>query len=181
MTERDSDVPLASSRRALGLQRALRKPAWTIVVLGIVALMIEVCQQWPEFYFPGHAVGEFVRNLAYALIGAVVFNWILIELPAQRRRRLAYSRHHQGLQFLVQMGPFMLAWYRAGAKLVGVAERSPDAWNRLSIEKCARSIYEKSPASFGPERRQLLSVNISAIQLTLDGMEAATFSIPMWR
>jgi hypothetical protein len=141
----------------------------------VVALTIEVCQQWPEFFFPGHAIGEFVRNLAYALIGAVLFNWILIEIPTQRRRRLAYPRHQLALQFLVQSGPLMLAWYRGAAQLTASAEPKPDAWDRPSIEKCVRSIFEKNPANFGQERRQLLAVHVNAVQTSLDGMEAASY------
>ncbi|MDQ0077912.1 hypothetical protein [Arthrobacter oryzae] len=172
MTGRPSELPLASNKKALWLQRALLRPVWTIVVLGVIALTIEVCQQWPEFFFPGHAIGEVVRNLAYALIGAVLFNWILIEIPAQRRRRLAYVRHRLALQFLVQSGPLMLAWYRGAAQLLGATERSLDAWDRSSIEKYVRSIYEKTP-TVAQERRQLLGVAISGIQLSLDGLEAA--------
>ncbi|MGY2744151.1 hypothetical protein [Arthrobacter sp. UYCu723] len=138
----------------------------------MIALTIEVCRQWPEIFFPGHAIGEFVRNLAYALSGAVLFNWILIEIPAQRRRRLAYPRHQLALQFLVQSGPLMLAWYRGAAQLLGVEERSLDAWDRASIEKCVRSIYEKTPV-VAQERRQLLGVAINGIQVSLDGLEAA--------
>ena len=151
------------------------RPVWTIVVLGVIALTIGVCQQWPEFFFPGHAIGEVVRNLAYTLIGAVLFNWILIEIPAQRRRRLAYPRHQLALQFLVQSGPLMLAWYRGAAQLLGAVERSPDAWDRPSLEKCVRSIFEKNPANFGQERRQLLAMQINAIQMSLDGIEAASY------
>lgn len=170
-----SKTSLAFDKGTTWLQGALLRPVWTIAVLGSIALTIEVCQAWPEFFFPGHAIGEFIRNLAYALIGAVIFNWILIEIPAQRRRRLAYARHQQAFQLLVQMGPFMLAWYRGAAQITEAAERSPDAWDRSSIETCVRSIFEKNPANFGQDRRQLLTVQINAIQVALDGLEAASY------
>lgn len=175
MTDRPSQKPIAPGKRGLWLQRALLKPIWTIVALGVVALTIEVCQQWPEFFFPGHAIGEFVRNLAYALIGAVLFNWILIEIPAQRRRRVAYPRHQLAFQLLVQSGPLMLAWYRGAATQLGVGGPSLDAWNRASLENFVRSIYEKNPANFGHQRRQLLGNMVRGIQISLDGMEAASY------
>ncbi|MDO5878089.1 MULTISPECIES: hypothetical protein [Paenarthrobacter] len=161
------------SKQALWLQRALLRPVWTIIALGVIAFTIEVCQQWPEFFFPGHAIGEVVRNLAYALIGAVLFNWILIEIPAQRRRRIAYPRHRLAFQLLVQSGAHMLAYYRGAAHLLDAETRTLDAWNRETIEACVYSIYEKVPAIVD-ERRQLLAVHIMGLQAALDGLEAAT-------
>lgn len=140
-----------------------------------MALAIELCQYWPEFFFGGHAVGEFIRNLAYALVGAVLFNWILIEIPSQRRRRLAYARHQLGFQILVSMGPAMLAWYRGAAEIRGAAERNPDAWDRSNLEACVRSIFEQAPVNFGEERRRGLATQIMSVQVTLDGMEAASY------
>ncbi|AMB41647.1 MULTISPECIES: hypothetical protein [Paenarthrobacter] len=48
------------------LQCAFFQLIWTILVLSCVALTIEVRQQWPEFFVPGHAIGEFIQNLAHA-------------------------------------------------------------------------------------------------------------------
>lgn len=174
MTERSPRVQ-QPIKKASWLQRALQRPVWTMVVLGAVAFVIEVCQQWPELFFSGHAIGEIIRNLAYALIGAVLFNWILIEIPGERRKRSVYSRNLLGLQFLAQMGPFMLAWYRGGARLTGAADQDPSAWDRSSIERCARSIYEKNVENFGPERRQFLAVTVDSIQLALDGVDGASY------
>ncbi|MFJ2620096.1 hypothetical protein [Glutamicibacter sp. NPDC087344] len=174
MTANTFPALLAASKNGLWLHRALARPGRTIVVLGAVALTIEVCQQWPEFFFSGHAIGEFIRNLAYALVGAVLFNWILIEIPAQRRRLLAYPRHQLALQFLVQSGPHTLAYYRGVANLLKAEVSTLDAWDRSSIEKCVRSIYEKAPAII-QERRQLLAVQINALQVILDGLEPATY------
>lgn len=170
-----SQASTSFGKTALWLQKALLRPVWTIAGLGVIALAIEVCQYWPEFFLGGHAIGEFIRNLAYALIGAVLFNWVLIEIPSQRRRRLAYARHQLGFQLLVLMGPSMVAWYRGAAEITGAAERSPDAWDRSNLEACVRSIFEKAPTVFGEERRRLLAVQVSGVQLTLDGMEAASY------
>ena len=164
-----------SSGTAQWLQRALLRPVWTLIVLAAVALTIEVCQQWPEFFFPGHAIGEFVRNLAYALIGAVLFNWILIEIPAQRRRRSAYLRNLQALKFLVQAGPLTLAWFRGAGKRLGLAEYEPDGWDQPSVTDYIREVYGKNVQSVTAERRKLLVVNIQAVQLMLDGLDSASY------
>lgn len=145
-----------------------------LAALGAVSLTIEVCQQWPEFFFPGHAIGEFIRNLANALVAAVLFNWILVEIPAQRRRRLAYSRHLLALQLLTQSGPHSLAYYRGAADLVGADVTELDAWDTESIEGYVHAIYEKVPTIIH-ERRQLLGVQINALQLALEGLEPASY------
>lgn len=165
---------LAECRNRPWLQRSLARPGWMLAALGAMSLTIEVCQQWPEFFFPGHAIGEFIRNLANALVAAVLFNWILVEIPAQRRRRLAYSRHLLALQLLTQSGPHSLAYYRGVADLVGADVTELDAWNTESIERCVRAIYEKAPTLIH-ERRQLLGVQINALQLALDGLEPASY------
>ena len=175
MTDRSSRLTGFAGRKELWLRRALLKPIWTIVALGLVTLTIEVCQQWPEFFFPGHAIGEVVRNLAYALIGAVLFNWILIEIPAGRRRRIAYQQHFLALQFLVQAGPLMLAWYRLAAKKLELEGQTLDSWSRGSLETFVRAIYHERPANFGAERQQTLTTVIQGIQLSLDGLDAATY------
>ena len=175
MHDRLSASTSAAGRAGAWLQRALLKPVWTLAALSLAALTIEVCQQWPEFFVPGHAVGEFIRNLAYALIGAVLFNWILIELPAARRRHVAYLRHFLAFQVLVQSGPLMLAWFRLVAKRLGMEGLSLDAWSRESLENFIRAIYEKHPDAVGAERRQMLAVAILGVQTSLDGLEAATY------
>lgn len=169
------EVPLLSSRTVGWLQHALLRPVWTLIALAAVALTIEVCQQWPEFFFPGHAIGEFVRNLAYALIGAVLFNWILIEIPAQRRRRSAYSRNLQALKFLVQAGPLTLAWFRGAGKRLSLTEREPDGWDQSSLTNYVHDVYKKNVQQVSDERRKLLVVNIQAVQLMLDGLDSASY------
>lgn len=175
MTDGAARKAAFSGKAGSWLQRALLNPVWTIAALSFVALTIEVCQAWPEFFVPGHAIGEFVRNLAYALIGAVLFNWILIEIPAARRRRIAYHRHFLAFQVLVQIGPSMLAWYRLAAKRLGVTEGPLDAWSRSSLEGFVRAIYEAHPATVSAERRQMLTTAILGIQTSLDGLEPVTY------
>jgi len=160
-------------------RRALSKPGWTIAVLSAIAFVIEVAQQWPEAFIGGHAVGEFVRNLAYALVGAVVFNWILVEIPAGRRKLLAYKRHEPALDYLVKFGPGLLAGYRGAAEKVNAAHSDPAAWDRKSIMQCARSIYEVAPSYFGAERRKFLAVGIRGTQEFLDGMEPASYFLDL--
>ncbi|RHW46379.1 hypothetical protein D1832_06005 [Dermacoccus abyssi] len=46
-----------------------------------------MAQRWHELFPGAHAVGEVVRNLAYALLGAVIFERIIVEMPARRRRK----------------------------------------------------------------------------------------------
>ena len=51
----------------------LQRPVRALLYLSAVALGVEFAQYVPEYFYGGHALGEIVRNLAYALIGAVVF------------------------------------------------------------------------------------------------------------
>lgn len=175
MPDQVSRKLFVSGDMASWLQRALLRPVWSIAVLGAVALGIELAQYWPERFVGGHAIGEFVRSLAYSLIVAIVFNWILIEIPARRRRRLAYARHHVALDFILKLGPAWLAEYRGVADRVNAAHRDPNAWNRESLEQCARSIHDANPDYFGAARRQMLAQGISAVQLSLNGMETANY------
>lgn len=160
-------------------RHALSKPGWTIAVLSTIAFVIGLAQQWPEVFFGGHAVGQFVRNLAYALVGAVVFNWILVEIPAGRRKLLAYKRHEPALDYLVKFGPSLLAGYRGAAEKMNAAHSDPDAWDRESIMRCARSIYEVAPIYFGEERRRFLAIGIRGTQEFLDGMEPASYFLDL--
>jgi hypothetical protein len=60
----------------------LPQPLRALLYLSAVAFGVELAQYVPEYFPGGHALGEIVRNLAYALIGAVVFQWLVVELPA---------------------------------------------------------------------------------------------------
>lgn len=165
----------SSSDAAKWLEPALRRPILTIVTLSAVALTIEIAQQWPQFFVPGHAIGEYFRNLAYALIGAVLFNWVLIEIPAKRRRRLAYPRHWLALDFLIKLGPILVAEYRGVARQLGVSGQALDAWDRESIARYAKAIHGKQMAYFGEERRRTLAHGIEGVQVSLDGLEGAAY------
>lgn len=145
-----------------------------MVALAVVALGIEFAQYIPESFPGGHATGEFLRNLAYALIGAVLFNWIVVELPALRRRRVVYGHHHTALQFLVILGPVYLAEYRGIAHQVRAEHEDPDGWDRNSVKLTVESIRKVNPGYFGEGRRQQLALAIRGAQEALDGLDSAS-------
>lgn len=150
----------------------LDHPLRALGPLSAVALTFEVGQYWTEMFPGAHAFGEFVRNVAYALIGAVVFNWVIVEIPERRRRRSAYELNWLGLDLLVKLGPTLVASYRAA--LPG-REDELNAWSKESIQGRAQLLGAPPAIFFGPSRVGLLNSSVLGVQLALDGMDSARF------
>lgn len=89
MTEGENNGGTLQRWRGRGarlMRDVLDQPMHGLLPLSAVALGIEIGQYWSEWFPGAHAIGEYVRNLAYALIGALIFNWLIVEIPARRRR-----------------------------------------------------------------------------------------------
>lgn len=141
-------------------------PAASLAPLICIALGIEIAQYWPEFLPGAHAVAEFSRNVAYGLIGAIVFSWIIVEVPARRRRRAAYEFNKVAFEWLLTLGPSLLQVYRAGHPS---GQGAVDIWDRKSVSDCAQAIARVQPAFF-VEQARTLRTGIDGIQLALDGI-----------
>lgn len=115
-------------------QLLLRRPFWVIAGLLLVAATIELAQSVPEVVPGGHGLGEIVRNLSYAIVGALVFQWLVVELPARERRRKTYDFNRQTFEMLLAAGPGLLEPYRQLAKLTG---QRLDVWDREAIGRFA--------------------------------------------
>lgn len=134
--------------------RFLQKPARSLPVLLAIALGVEIGQYVPEAFPGAHAVGEIVRNLSYALVGAVVFQWLVVEVPAARRRRATYEFNRVAFQLLLSTGPGLLYQYQHAAKIL---QEPLDVWEEGSLHQLALKLNSLTPAVFGPERAALLS------------------------
>jgi hypothetical protein len=143
-----------------------------LIPLVLIALAIELAQYQPEVVRGGHAMGELVRNLAYALIGALLFNWLIVEIPARRRRRAAYEYHKLDFETLLMLGPASIAEYR---RFRPKDAPELDAWSKKSVFECAKQIAEHLPIYFGPQHVARLAHGIQGIQVTLDGMKSSQF------
>jgi hypothetical protein len=143
---------MVNSLAALGAQ-FLQRPGRAVAILGAVALGIECAQYVPEVFLGAHAVGEVVRNLAYALIGAVIFTWLVVEIPARRRRRATYAFHEMTIRFLLILGPGLLKPYEEVAEALG---EPLDVWDQASLSALASKIKDTAPGFFGPPRLAML-------------------------
>lgn len=130
----------------------LQRPGVALPTLLGIAMAVEGAQYVPEIVPGGHAFGEVVRNLAYGLFGAVIFHWLIVELPDRRRRAASYVVHKQTFQTLLAMGPGLLHQYQTCARHLGV---DLDIWDRTSIFRMARRM-EEIPGMLGPRRAGLL-------------------------
>jgi hypothetical protein len=133
--------------------RLLQKPLPAVLLLLAVALVVEVGQYFSEAFPGAHAIGEVVRNLAYALVGAVIFSWLVVEIPARRRRRATYAFHEETFRVLVTMGPGLLKQYEVAA---GVLNEDLDIWDQASLNAVAAKLNAVSPAIFGSDRAGLV-------------------------
>lgn len=176
-------IPVKSERDK-GLERAgrwlLDHPGWSVGVLFLVAFVVELLQMWPEWLPGGHAVGEIVRNLAYALAGALLFHWIVVKIPEERRQRAAYQSHEMAFKTLVSCGVGPLGQYRAflealtemtGENLGGV-----DAHDRASVWAAAERIKRHAPIFFTDPRHHfnLMGSTIMGVKVSLEGLAAST-------
>lgn len=126
----------------------LRRPWWAVAGLVGVALWLEVAQRWHELFPGAHAVGEVVRNLAYALLGAVIFERIIVEMPARRRRRIIYEGLRQRFEVLL-MPAALVCLYDQGAKELGI---EINVWDRQSIAQVGARLEEVASWVFGEGR-----------------------------
>lgn len=135
----------------------LQQPLRALLYLSAVALGVELAQYVPEYLPGGHAVGEIVRNLAYALIGAVVFHWLIVEIPGKRRRVATYAFNEMAFRLLLISGPGLLYQYQHAAKLLG---EGLDIWDEASLSAFAKKLNAALPTAFGPERAGLLKSTV---------------------
>lgn len=159
-----------SSGAAQLAHRVLTSTVPTLVCLSVLALGIEVAQSWPELFKGAHALSEFLRNLAYALIGALIFHWILVQVPQERRQRATYIAGEQALQLLVQTPASLVEMHRLAARTLQLPDAEIDAWDRLSLRRCLRSLDRTHPP-YLKGSVQILSVALDALQLALDTLE----------
>lgn len=107
---------------------------WVVAGLFVLAGSTELLQSVPEVLPIGHALGEVIRNLAYAIVGALIFQWLVVELPARELRRKTYDFNRQTFEVLLAAGPGLLEPYRQLARLTG---EELDVWSQEAVGKFA--------------------------------------------
>jgi hypothetical protein len=132
----------------------LDKPMRAVPPLLVLALAIEIGQYWPDAFPGAHAIGEVMRNLAYALIGAIIFSWLIVEIPAGRRRRSTYAFHQETFRTLLTLGLMLLKPYEENAKLLGA---NLDVRSKDSLDDLATKLDAVAPIFYGKERADTLS------------------------
>ncbi len=60
-------------------------------------------------FYPGHEVGTFLSELAFAFLGAYIFNWIIVEVPKERALRGYYKAAWNSLDDLARTPAHMVA------------------------------------------------------------------------
>lgn len=157
-------------RRALKVVKSLlMRPGWTLLGLTILVASIELAQYWPELVPGAHAIGELVRNLAYALIGAVIFHWIVVEYPESQRRRSSYVYHELDFQFLATVGLGLLNLTRHKAGLLGIAD-SIDAWSQADVHEACAKVWQSTPSIYRQNRHAMLTYAVLGVSTSLDGL-----------
>lgn len=158
-------IPVERAGRAL-----VDRAGLSIFALCCLALFIEIAQEWPELAPGAHALGEVVRNLAYALIGALLFHWIVVQLPQARRERAAYEGHRAALQFLATIGGLLIANYRLMLSAHD-ASAQINAWDRKSIFDAAHAIAKHDTQKmYNGSHFELMGMAVTGVQTSLDGM-----------
>lgn len=158
----------------------LDHPARSTGGLLLLAFAIEVAQSWGEWLPGGHAFGELVRNLAYALVGAILFHWMVVKIPEERRQRSAYQAHEMAFQVLVASAGGTLGYFRGLleglADLTGEELSEVDAHDRASVWDAAESIGRLAPSAFSSpgDLFGLFRSAITGAQVSLDGLAAST-------
>lgn len=177
--------PMAGKeKRDRKLERAgrwlLDHPAQSIGGLLFLAFAIEVAQAWSEWLPGGHAVGEIVRNLAYALVGALLFHWLVVKIPEERRQRSAYQAHEMAFKVLVLSAVGPLGYFRGLLEGLGDVKGADlgevDAHDRASVWAAAETLGRHAPAMF-LDPSDLFGTFGSAItgaQVSLEGLAAST-------
>ncbi|MFD7307650.1 hypothetical protein [Promicromonospora sp. NPDC059942] len=148
--------------RALTLgESILSHPLLTLGILTAAALVLEIAQYRVEIVPGGHAVSVVVRNIVYGLIAAVIFEWLIVEIPGKRRSRATSEINYTSLMLLVNAGPLLLAHYRH--YVPGV-----DSWDKESIKQAAQSIDASNPTFFSSERTGYVSTHIMGMHAALE-------------
>lgn len=129
-----------------------KRPAQSLLPLLAIVMTVEFAQYAPEFVPGAHAVGEIVSNLCYALIGAIVFHWVIVEIPERRRRKATYEFHRLTFQNLLGAGPGLLAYSQEAARFLG---KEFDPWDESSFKAFAKILYTE-PAARSQERAGML-------------------------
>ena len=148
----------------------VQRPFKVLGALLVVAASIEILQEVPEVVAGGHAFGEVIRNLAYALIGALIFQWLVVELPARKRRRMTYDFSKQVFQILLMAGPGLLEPYRQAAKLAG---QGLDVWDQGAIVNSAKTTMSTVLAGSADRVKVLQVVIDTAIPRALSELSAS--------
>ncbi|QDO89936.1 hypothetical protein FNH13_17705 [Ornithinimicrobium ciconiae] len=124
--------------------------------------------------------------MTYALIGATIFHWLIVELPARRRRRSTYEFHRQTFQVLLTPGPGLLDPYQTAAAALGY---KLDPWNQGDLQRLASKIEQRMEALineggmdpnrtfFGPDRANMFRtvVELAVPRALSDLSSSATY------
>lgn len=147
----------------------LARPGRSIAALTVLAATLELAQHWPAPSAGIHALGEVTRNLTYALLAALLFHWVIVQLPEQRRRHAIYSYRKLELEWLVKVGLSELACYRRlSSPQVLDLDVTLDPWDRESIFNVAEAISRRYPEYFTNVRGNELASHILVAQDCLD-------------
>lgn len=150
-------VNAARTRLERGRARLLRRPTRALPYLPTVAVSVELAQYVHEFFPGAHALGEVARNLAYALVGAVLFHWLVVELPSARRQHATYEFNRVSVQLLLISGPGLLWQYQHAAAVLG---HELNVWDEASFKALADKVATAAPSVFGLERAGLLQSTV---------------------
>lgn len=143
-----------SNRWAERANHILHRPVPALLSLVGVAAAIEFAQYLPELVPGSYALGEIVRNSSYALFTALLFHWLVVEVPAQQRRRKTYEFSSETMRVLITVGAGLLKPYQENARVLGL---DLDVWSQDSLSNFADALNTAAPAFFGPDRRKLVS------------------------
>lgn len=158
---------LRASALSLGYAM-LDHPLRTLAILIPVAFAIELAQYRPEILPGGHAVSELVRNITYGIIAAIIFEWLIVELPGRRRRRQVYEANDLQLRALVTVGAFRLSEYRLYCDLSEF-----DTWSQEGLRDAAEAIAASSPSFFSRQRADDLRKNLIIANSAVDSLRTS--------
>jgi hypothetical protein len=86
---------------------------WLFGFASVVAIAVTALQRIPEVFAGGYEVGVFVAALAFAYVGAWIFNWVIIERPRTAQLRDIYRVSWPALSLAAWDGYYLikeLAW-----------------------------------------------------------------------
>ncbi|OCB34278.1 hypothetical protein A5676_02440 [Mycobacterium malmoense] len=73
-----------------------------------VAFTVTALQEIPEKFRGGHAIGVVVAAVAYAYVGAWIFNWVIVRRPRAKQLREIYRLVWPALSFVAMDGDFLV-------------------------------------------------------------------------